>query len=209
MINLRTREEVKKIQKACIISAKALELAGSMCEDGVNTFEIDEAVRKFDIVSIDVGAEYDGYNGDNAYTFVIGEVPKEVEKFVSVTENSLYNGIERALEGNRVGDISFTIQNIIQQHGYSIVREFVGHGVGENLHEEPEIPNFLDDIRFKGPRLVEGMVIAIEPMTTIEPTEIEQCEDGWGIKTKSNVLAAHFEHTVLITKHGPVALTLL
>lgn len=251
MINLRTKEEVKKIEKACTISAKALELAGSMCEDGINTFEIDEAVRKFiisenarpnflnyngyprsccisvndmvihgiptrkvvlkkgDIVSIDVGAEYDGYNGDNAHTFVIGEIPEEVEKFVSVTENSLYNGIERAIEGNRVGDISFIIQNIVQANGYSVIREFVGHGVGENLHEEPEVPNFLDDVRFKGPRLVEGMVIAIEPMTTIKPTEIEQCEDGWGIKTKSNVLAAHFEHTVLITKHGPVALTLL
>ncbi len=251
MINLRTREEIKKIEKACKISAKALKLAGSMCEEGVNTFKIDEVVRKFiisekarpnflnyngyprsccisvndmvihgiptrkvvlkkgDIVSIDVGAEFDGYHGDNAYTFIVGSVSEEVKKFVSVTENSLYNGIERAIEGNRVGDISFTIQNIVQANGYSVIREFVGHGVGENLHEEPEIPNFLDDFNFKGPRLVEGMVIAIEPMTTIVPTEIEQCEDGWGIKTKSNVLAAHFEHTVLITKSGPVALTLL
>ncbi len=251
MINLRNGEEIRKIEKACRISAKALELAGSMCEEGVNTFKIDEAVRKFiisenarpnflnyngyprsccisvndmvihgiptrkvvlkkgDIVSVDVGAEYDGYNGDNAYTFIIGNVPNEVENFVVVTENSLYNGINVAVENNRIGDISSKIQTIVELNGYSVIREFVGHGVGENLHEEPEVPNFLDDIRFKGPRLVEGMVIAIEPMTTMEPTEIEQCEDGWGIKTKSNVLAAHFEHTVLITRDGPVALTLL
>ena len=251
MINLRTRDEVRKIEKACKISAKALELAGSMCEEGVSSFKIDETVRRYiisenarpnflnyngyprsccisindmvihgiptkkvvlkkgDVVSIDVGAEYDGYNGDNAHTFVVGEVPDHIRRFLAVSENSLYNGIEQALENNRVGDISLEIQTVVEESGYSVIREFVGHGVGENLHEEPEVPNFLDDIRFKGPRLIEGMVIAIEPMTTIEPTEIEQCEDGWGIKTKSNVLAAHFEHTVLITRHGPVALTLI
>ena len=238
MINLRTRDEVRKIEKACKISAKALELAGSMCEEGVSSFKIDETVRRYiisenarpnflnyngyprsccisindmvihgiptkkvvlkkgDVVSIDVGAEYDGYNGDNAHTFVVGEVPDHIRRFLAVSENSLYNGIEQALENNRVGDISLEIQTVVEESGYSVIREFVGHGVGENLHEEPEVPNFLDDIRFKGPRLIEGMVIAIEPMTTIEPTEIEQCEDGWGIKTKSNVIEAHFEHTV-------------
>ena len=251
MINVRTYEEVKKIKRACEISAKALKLAGEMCEEGVSSYEIDTAVRKYifsenvrpnflnyngyprsccvsvndmvihgvptkkvklkkgDIVSVDVGAMYDGYNGDNAFTFIVGEVSKEVKDFLNTTENSLYYGIEAAVEDNRIGDISFNIQRVVEGGGYGVIREFVGHGIGEKLHEDPEVPNFIDDLRFKGPRLVEGMVIAIEPMTTIDETEIEQCEDNWGIKTKSGVLAAHFEHTVLITKHGPVALSLI
>ena len=251
MINIRTMDEIKKIEKASKISAKALELAGTMCEDGVSSFEIDEAIRRFiisqnarpnflnyngyprsscisvnevvihgmptrrvvlkkgDVVSVDVGAEYEGYNGDNAATFVVGEVSEEVKEFLRVTENSLYFGIEKAVINNRVGDISLAIQETIKGGGYGIVREFVGHGVGRDLHEDPEVPNFLEDLRFKGPDLQEGMVIAIEPMTTIEEDLLEQCDDGWGVKTKRNVLAAHFEHTVLITKYGPAALTLL
>ena len=247
MINLRTREEVKKIQKACIISAKALELAGSMCEDGVNTFEIDEAVRKFiisenarpnflnyngyprsccisvndmvihgiptkriilkrgDIVSIDVGAEYDGYNGDNAYTFVIGEVPKEVEKFVSVTENSLYNGIERALEGNRVGDISHAIEEYATKHHMGVVRELVGHGVGTDMHEDPEVPNY--GKAGSGPLLKEGMVIAVEPMLTYGKRYVCILDDDWTIVTADGEPSAHYEHTVVVTKDGYEILT--
>lgn len=251
MINIRTMDEIKKIEKACKISARALEIGGNMCEEGVSSFEIDEAMRKFiisqgarpnflncdgyprsscisvnevvihgvptrsvvlkrgDIVSIDVGAEYDGYNGDNAKTFVVGEVFKEVQDFLQTTEDSLYFGIEKAVVDNRVGDISYAIQETISRGGYGIVREFVGHGIGQSLHEEPQIPNFIEDLSFKGPKLLEGMVIAIEPMTTIREDLLEECEDGWGIRTVSNVLAAHYEHTVLISKYGPVILTSL
>lgn len=249
MINLRNSKEIIKIKKACEISAKALKLAGSLCKVGVNTLEIDDAVREYifsqsakpnflnyrgfpnsccisinemvihgipskktvlkdgDIVSIDVGAEYEGYNGDNAYTFVVGKVSQEVEKFLKVSEESLYEGIKKAVVGNRIGDISEAVEIKLKSFGYGIIREFVGHGVGENLHEEPEIPNYLMNKNAKGPRLLPGMVIAIEPMTTQKSEKIVKCKDGWGIKTENKDLAAHYEHTILITEKEPIILT--
>jgi methionyl aminopeptidase len=249
MISLRTEKEIEKIKKASIISAQALKLAGSLCEEGISSFQIDLEVKKFilskkarpnflhyngypnsccisindmvihgipskdvilkkgDIVSIDVGAEYEGYNGDNAYTFVVGGVSDEVKEFLKISEDALYSGIEKAVFNNRVGDISQAIEELVREKGYGIVKEFVGHGVGENLHEEPEIPNFLVDLNRKGPRLLPGMVIAIEPMTTQKNDDIVICEDGWGVKTKTGELAAHFEHTVLITEKEPIILT--
>lgn len=164
-------------------------------------------LKKGDIVSVDVGAEFEGYNGDNAYTFVVGEVEDEVKEFLNTTKKALENAIKKAVEGNRVGDISKAVEDLVVKKGYGIVKEFVGHGVGEKLHEPPEIPNFVENEKIKGPRLMAGMVVAIEPMTTKKECGILKCKDGWGIKTKNKELAAHFEHTVLITKEKPIVLT--
>ncbi len=185
--------------KSCCISINDVVIHGIPSQDVV--------LKNGDIVSVDVGAEYEGYNGDNAYTFVVGGVSDEVKEFLKVSEESLYCGIEKAVFNNRIGDISKAIEDLVRAKGYGIVKEFVGHGVGENLHEEPEIPNFIADSKSKGPRLLPGMVLAIEPMTTQKHDDIIICEDGWGVKTKTGELSAHFEHTVLITEKEPIILT--
>lgn len=160
-----------------------------------------------DVVSVDVGAKYNGYHGDNAFTFKVGEVDRNVSQLLEATEKALYCGINQAIVGNRVGDISNAIEKAVNLYGYGIVREFVGHGVGKNLHEEPEIPNFGPAGR--GPRLMAGMVIAIEPMINQGDGGIKHCSDGWTIKTSDGKPSAHFEHTILITKDEPIILTKL
>jgi methionyl aminopeptidase len=143
-----------------------------------------------------------GYHGDSAYTFAIGDVAPEVLKLLRVTKESLYKGVEKAADGNRVGDISFAIENYAHtQHGYGIVRELVGHGVGKNLHEDPQVPNY--GRRGDGKRLKEGMVLAIEPMVNLGTRNIDQLEDGWTITTADGKASAHFEHTTWVRKgHG-------
>ena len=158
-----------------------------------------------DIVSIDVGAYYKGFHGDNAYTFIVGDTTDEIKSLLKETENSLYKGIEQAIVGNRVGDISNAIETHVSQFGYGIVRQFVGHGVGKKLHEEPEVPNFGRPGR--GPRLVEGMTLAIEPMINLKGDAVKVMDDGWTTKTVSGTASAHFEHTIAITRNGPVILT--
>ena len=158
-----------------------------------------------DIVSVDVGAKYNGYHGDNAFTFKVGDVSKDVEQLLETTEKALYCGIAQAVVGNRIGDISHAIEEAVTPYG--IVKEFVGHGVGKNLHEEPEIPNFGPAGR--GPRLMAGMVIAIEPMINQASGGIKHCPGGWTNKTAYGKPSAHFEHTVLITQNEPVILTKL
>ena len=158
-----------------------------------------------DIVSIDVGAYYKGFHGDNAYTFIVGDTTDEIKSLLKETEKSLYKGIEQAVVGNRVGDISNAIETHVSQFGYGIVRQFVGHGVGKKLHEEPEVPNFGRPGR--GPRLVEGMTLAIEPMINLKGDAVKVMDDGWTTKTVSGTASAHFEHTIAITKNGPVILT--
>lgn len=158
-----------------------------------------------DIVSVDVGAMIDGYHGDNAYTFAVGEIPADVAELLRVTKESLYKGIEAAVVGNRIGDISYAVQSCVTPYGYGIVRQFVGHGVGRELHEDPEVPNF--GCPGRGPRLAEGMTIAIEPMITLEGDDVTIDPDKWTTRTKSGKAAAHFEHTIAITKDGPVILT--
>ncbi len=158
-----------------------------------------------DIVSIDVGAYYKGFHGDNAYTFIVGDTTDEIKSLLKETENSLYKGIEQAVVGNRIGDISNAIETHVSQFGYGIVRQFVGHGVGKKLHEEPEVPNFGRPGR--GPRLVEGMTLAIEPMINLKGDAVKVMDDGWTTKTVSGTASAHFEHTIAITKNGPVVLT--
>lgn len=163
-------------------------------------------LKEGDIVSVDVGANYGGYNGDNAYTFKVGSVSDEAQKLLEVTEKALFCGIEKAAENNRIGDISHAIEQAIVPYSYGIVKEFVGHGVGRKLHESPEIPNY--GSKNRGPRLVSGMVLAIEPMVGLTTGEIRSVGE-WGVKTADGSLAAHFEHTVLVTSSGPEILTKL
>lgn len=165
----------------------------------------DIVLESGDIVSVDVGAFYNGYHGDNAYTFKVGEVSEKIEKLLKTTQNSLYSGISQAIVGNRIGDISSAVEKTVEVCRYGVVREFVGHGVGKNLHEDPEVPNF--GMAGKGPRLAAGMVIAIEPMINQGSGDIVRLNDGWTIKTADGSPSAHFEHTVLISKSGPVILT--
>ncbi|MDR1595533.1 MAG: type I methionyl aminopeptidase [Puniceicoccales bacterium] len=160
-----------------------------------------------DIVSIDVATFYRGYVGDNTRTVRVGNVSKEVDSFVKVTEEALSLGIEQAKDGNRVGDISHAIEMHAKRHGYGILRGFVGHGVGREMHEEPEIPNYGKP--HTGPLLKAGMTLAIEPMFTMGDEEIFIAKDGWTVKTKDGKCAAHCEHTILITDNLPEILTLV
>ena len=164
-----------------------------------------EILKDGDVVSVDVGAYYNGFHGDNAYTFRVGEVSPEADQLLRVTEESLTKGIAQAKAGNRIGDISNAIQTYTESFGYGVVREYIGHGVGRNLHEDPEVPNFGKPGR--GIRLVAGMTIAIEPMINLSGAGVRQLPDGWTVVTKSGSISAHFEHTVLITEEGAKILT--
>ena len=158
-----------------------------------------------DIVSIDTGAMIDGYNGDNAYTFACGDISKEAQALLDATRESLYEGIAMAQPGNRIGDIGSAVQRYVEARGYSVVRDFVGHGVGTSLHEDPSVPNYGKPGR--GVRLTPGMVIAIEPMINAGTKSVRVLEDGWTTVTTDGSLSAHSEHTVAITPDGPVILT--
>lgn len=158
-----------------------------------------------DIISLDVVVSYNGYVGDNAATVGVGVLDPEVEKLLDVTEKSLFAGIDRAREGRRIGDISNAIQRYVESRNLSIVREFVGHGVGASMHEEPQIPNF--GRRGTGPKLRAGMTLAIEPMVNLGRHEVEILDDGWTVVTRDRKPSAHFEHTVLITSGKPEILT--
>jgi methionyl aminopeptidase len=162
-------------------------------------------MKNGDIVKVDVGACIDGYHGDNARTFAVGEVSPEAKKLMEVTEKSLYEGIKMARVGNRLGDISSAIQRCVEKEGYGIVKQFVGHGVGENLHESPDVPNY--GTPGKGVRLAAGMTLAIEPMINLSGEKVYTLPDGWTVKTASGSLSAHFEHTIAITNGDPVILT--
>ncbi len=158
-----------------------------------------------DIVSIDLGAKINGYNGDNAATFAVGEISPEAQRLCDTTKESLYKGIEAAVAGGRVGDIGHAVQEYCESRGYGVVREYEGHGVGTKLHEDPGVPNF--GTAGRGIRLLPGMTIAIEPMINEGTYKVRQLSDGWTVKTADGKLSAHFEHTVAITDNGPVILT--
>ncbi|RLD96385.1 MAG: type I methionyl aminopeptidase [Aquificota bacterium] len=162
-------------------------------------------IKEGDIVSMDVGVCYKGYYGDGATTVAVGEVEDRVKELLKVAEEALYRGIEAARVGNRVGDISFAVQSYVESHGFSVIREFVGHGVGKRIHEEPPVPNFGEPGR--GPLLKEGMTIAIEPMVAVGSGEVRIKEDGWTAVTVDGSWAAHFEHTIAVLEEGPRILT--
>lgn len=167
----------------------------------------DRLIREGDIVSIDVGAIVDGYYADAAVTVAVGTVLPEAQQLIETTRQSLEKGVQQAVAGNRVGDISSAVQKVAEARGYGVVREYVGHGIGRALHEEPSIPNFGEPR--KGPLLRPGMVIAIEPMLNLGGWETRTLEDGWTVVTLDGKLSAHFEHTVAITEEGPQVLTSL
>jgi methionyl aminopeptidase len=177
----------------------------SVNENVVHGFPGEYQLKKGDIVSIDCGVYYKGYHSDSAYTYPIGEVDEEIKKLLQVTKESLYKGIMEAKKGNRTGDIGFAIQQYVENYGYTIIRELVGHGVGKDLHENPEVPNY--GKRGKGVKLKEGMVIAIEPMVNLGKRNVLQEDDGWTIRTKDRKPSAHYEHTVAITNNGPEVIT--
>lgn len=162
-------------------------------------------IQNGDIVSIDLGAAIHGYNGDNAATFAAGTITPEAKRLCETTEESLYEAIKVALPGNRIGDIGHAVQQYVEERGYTVVRDFVGHGVGAKLHEDPSVPNFGTSGR--GVRLLPGMTLAIEPMVNQGTWQVKTMSDGWTVKTRDGKLAAHFEHTIAITKDGPVILT--
>ena len=162
-------------------------------------------LQEGDIVSIDVGAYYKGFHGDCAATFACGAISTEAQKLIDVTQQSFFEGMKFATKGNRVQDISHAIQTYVESNGFSIVRSFVGHGVGRQLHEEPEVPNFGTPGR--GPRLLPGMTIAVEPMVNEGTHEVHILRDGWTVLTNDGKLSAHYENTVLITDGEPEILT--
>ena len=164
-------------------------------------------LRAGDIVSIDLGAKFDGYHGDNAATFACGDISEEAKRLMDATRESLYEGIKAARAGGRIGDIGHAVQAYVEARGYTVVRQFVGHGVGTHLHEAPEVPNFGTPGR--GVRLIPGMTIAIEPMVNAGAAGVEVQPDGWTVLTKDGSLSAHFEHTVAITADGPKIMTLI
>ena len=246
MIAIKNSRELALMKEACVISARALKLAGEAVQPGVTTGEIDRVIRGYiesqgakpsflgyggfpasacisvnetvihgipgkrvihegDIVSVDVGAYLNGYHGDNAATFAAGKISPQAQALLDATRESLYEGIRAAVAGGRVGDIGAAVQRYVEVRGYSVVRQFVGHGVGTNLHEDPSVPNFGTPGR--GPRLLPGMTIAIEPMINAGTHEVKILGDGWTTVTSDGKLSAHFEHTVAITRDGPVILT--
>ena len=164
-------------------------------------------LKEGDIVSIDLGAKVNGYNGDNAATFACGVISDEAKRLCDTTRESLYLGIEQAIAGNRIGDIAFAIQSYCEERGFSVVREFTGHGIGTHLHEDPSVPNY--GTAGRGQRLLPGMTIAIEPMINMGSKAVKCLPDGWTVKTLDGKLSAHFEHTIAITKGEPLILTKL
>ena len=178
----------------------------SINEEVVHGTPRDRKVQYGDIVSLDLGVILDGWVGDTATTIAVGVVEPEASRLMEITEQSLYLAIDKARPGNRLSDISHAVESFVHAHGFSVVREFVGHGVGRTLHEEPQIPNFGPPGR--GPKLKPGMTLAIEPMVNLGTSKVELLSDGWTVVTADRKPSAHFEHTVLITRDGPEILTI-
>ena len=165
----------------------------------------DKPLREGDIISIDCGALKNGFYGDHAYTFAVGEINEETKKLLEVTKQSLYEGIREFKVGNRIGDVGYAIQKYCEDRGYGVVRELVGHGLGKKMHEDPEIPNY--GKRGRGKKLINGMVVAIEPMINMGTHRINQLSDGWTILTKDGKPSAHFEHDIAIINGKPELLS--
>lgn len=180
----------------------------SLNEEVVHGFPLKSKVLKNgDIVSIDCGLTYNGYIADAARTYIIGEVSQREKELVDSTKESLYLGLKKAVVGNTIGDIGYEIQNFIESKGFSVIREYVGHGVGRRLHEDPQIPNYGKPGR--GPKIRKNMTLAIEPMVTMGSYEVDILDDGWTAVTVDKSKAAHFEHTIAVTDDGPEILTVL
>ncbi len=168
----------------------------SVNEEVVHGIPGSRVLKEGDIVSVDCGVELDGYFGDHAFTFAVGEIDDKVMKLLQVTLQSLYKGIDQAIHGNKIGDIAYAVQSYCEGHGYGVVRDLVGHGLGKNLHEDPSVPNF--GRKGRGERLRTGMTLAIEPMITMGTWRVKTLKDGWTIITADGSLAAHFEHDIVV-----------
>ena len=179
----------------------------SVNEEIVHGIPSDRMLEEGDIAGIDLGVLLDGYYGDAAVTLPAGTISSQAKRLMETTEAALYRAIDAAVIGNRVSDIAYTIQSYVEDAGYSVVREFVGHGIGRSLHEDPPVPNFGEP--GQGPQLREGMVLAIEPMVNAGGKDLFVRENGWTAVTKDRSLSAHFEHTVAVTRNGPLILTVL
>ena len=177
----------------------------SVNEQVVHGIPTDRPLENGDVVGLDCGVLMNGYYGDHAYTFAVGEIPDDVVQLLRVTKKSLYLGIEQAVAGNRIGDISHAIQHYTESFGYGVVRELVGHGLGKKMHESPEVPNY--GKRGRGPKLKEGVVIAIEPMINMGTRRVTQLSDGWTIVTADKRPSAHFEHNVAVVDGKPEILS--
>ncbi|MFD2216898.1 MULTISPECIES: type I methionyl aminopeptidase [Bacillaceae] len=182
---------------------------GSICasvnEELVHGIPGDRVLNDGDIISIDIGAKYNGYHGDSAWTYPVGKISDEAQRLLDVTEESLFRGLKEAKPGDRLSNISHAIQTYVEEHGFSVVREYVGHGVGQELHEDPQIPHYGPPN--KGPRLKPGMVLAIEPMVNAGTRYVRTLEDDWTVVTVDGKYCAHFEHTIAITEDGFEILT--
>ena len=213
-----TTQELDQVTEKIILSKGAIpafkgyrgfpaSLCVSINEEVVHGIPGQRKVKEGDIVSLDVGVNLNGYFGDGAITLPVGEVDREAKRLLEVTERALYVGIEKAKEGNRLFDISYAIQTWVEGHGFSVVRDYVGHGIGRDLHEEPQIPNF--GTPHQGPRLEKGMVFALEPMVNEGTYDVKILSDGWTVVTADGKRSAHFEHTIAITEEGAEILSLL
>ncbi len=248
---VRNEQQLKSIREAAQVAATVLDKMCALVTPGLNTYDLDQAGRRFideleaesacykyqvgsriypaytclsvndevvhgigsldrvlregDIISVDVCTRYNGYIGDNCRTMPVGRVAPDVQRLLDVTEASLYEGIKAARIGNRVGKISHAVQRVVEKDGFSVIRDFVGHGVGRNLHEEPQIPNFGKP--GNGPKLREGCVVCIEPMVNMGKYSVKMSDDGWTALSSDGSLSAHFEHTVIINKDGPEILS--
>ncbi len=180
-------------------------LCTSINSEVVHGFPSDRKLKNGDIISIDIGACYKGYHGDSAWTYTVGEVDEKTKQLLEDTEKSLFVGLEQVKPGNRIGDIGYAIEQYARKHNLGVVRELCGHGVGTSVHEDPEVPNY--GIPNTGPRLKEGMVIAVEPMLTLGSPKVFLHDNDWTVDTQDGSLSAHFEHTVVVTKDGYQILT--
>lgn len=181
-------------------------ICASINEEIVHGIPGFRVVKEGDIISVDIGVEYKGFFGDSAITVAVGEISSDIHKLLRVTREALFKGIEKVRAGNRLSDISHAVQSHVEKNGFSVVRDFVGHGIGSNLHEEPQIPNFGKPKQ--GPRLKPGMVLAIEPMVNMGTFEVEVQEDNWTAVTRDGQPSAHFEHTIIVTDGEPEIITM-
>ena len=177
----------------------------SINDEVVHGFPSDRVLQDGDIISIDIGACYKGYHGDSAWTYTVGEVSDDAKYLLEHTEKALYEGIKQAKVGNRIGDISYAVEKYATEHNLGVVKELVGHGVGTSVHEAPDVPNY--GTKGTGPKIRDGMVIAIEPMLTLGSPDIYIEDNDWTVKTEDSSLSAHFEHTIGVTNDGVIILT--
>lgn len=191
--------------------AGAIDFPGSICaslnDEVVHGFPSLKELKDGDIISIDVGAQLNGFQGDAARTFAVGNVSEEAKRLIEVTKQSFFEGIKYAVAGNRIIDISGGVQDYVEKNGFSVVRDFVGHGIGREMHEPPEVPNYRT--RNRGPRLEEGMALAVEPMVNVGGYSIKLLSNKWTVVTQDGSLSAHYENTIAITENEPLILTLI